>query len=52
MWYHPAVSEETLVDLSDVLNTDPHILAMEHTGIFILFLLLTALLQLEVLTFS
>ncbi|KAM6900450.1 uncharacterized protein FYW49_016953 [Xenentodon cancila] len=28
------MSEEALVDLSDVLNTDPHILATEHTGRF------------------
>ncbi|XP_040921273.1 histone-lysine N-methyltransferase 2C isoform X2 [Toxotes jaculatrix] len=28
------MSEEALVDLSDVLNTDPHILATGHTGQF------------------
>ncbi|KAK2859757.1 hypothetical protein Q5P01_004377 [Channa striata] len=28
------MSEEVLVDLSDVLNTDPHILATGHTGQF------------------
>ncbi|KAF7649289.1 hypothetical protein LDENG_00143850, partial [Lucifuga dentata] len=28
------ISEEVLVDLSDVLNTDPHILATGHTGQF------------------
>lgn len=30
--YHPAMSEDALMDLSDVLNTDPHILATGHTG--------------------
>lgn len=30
--YHPAMTEDTLVDLSDVLNTDPHILATGSTG--------------------
>ena len=29
---HPAISKDVLVDLSGVLNTDPHILATGHTG--------------------
>ena len=29
---HPAMSEGALLDLSDVLNTDPHILGTGHTG--------------------